>query len=223
MPNLKKRLDEAVRSPQHATPWGDRALADLVEWLNERYPSVTAWIAPSSAPRVRLVMLSPASRLNEAATLLVVQVLDSSVRVLGEGSMECHSEEDFDESLARLVTSDAFARTMYVMEERQAEPAEGILRTGAPRDRDPRSDIAVRVEPEAQKKIAEAAKRHEPVQVDVELLTASPIARGRLGDERAVTCLVSGGFVVALTAAPQTESGQALVRIVGTASKLAEN
>lgn len=69
---------------------------------------------------------------------------------------------------------------MAELERRAGEPVEGFLRSGFPRDRDPRVDVFVEVPSEAQLLLAHAHLGWAEPRVDgvrVRLVGASPVAR----------------------------------------------
>ncbi len=154
----------------------------------------------------------PVTRPGDAHTLLVVKGHGGRVIKLGPEQRLVFSKEELQEHLVSLVQSESFRASLKDLERLAAEPVEGFLRSGYPRDRDPSNDVFVEVAPDVQQRLAKVClDTAQPTGVEdvrVRLAGPSPIGRGVFQDRKdKLKWLVSGGVVVKLAGMPRDDGG----------------
>ncbi len=203
-----------------AKHWVVEVLEDFAAYLNERHGAeVHARLVGSGVPDALRLQLSPATRPNEASTALVVQGGNRGAIALGVEQTLFRTRQAFEEYLVDRFSSREFKDALRILASRNAEPAEGYLRSGSPLDRDPRRDVMVSVPADVQRRIADAATKGQRVELDpfeAEVLSPNATAQGTLDPAVSPRWLVSGGFVIEIAEARVT--GKTAIQLRGTVS-----
>jgi hypothetical protein len=201
------------RKDKEGPHWSRAILDEFAEWITKKSgQNVYARTTETGVPEGTRLVWGPLNRLGDTSTLLVVSGQGDRAIKLGVGQNLYMSKEAMQADIVSLVESEAFQESMAELERRAGEPVEGFLRSGFPRDRDPRVDVFVEVPPEEQLRLAKACLGWaEPrvAGVRVHLVQPSPIANGIFQERKGILCwLVSGGVVTKLDLPLQEDGGQ---------------
>jgi hypothetical protein len=132
--------------------------------------------------------------------VLVVFTTVGQATVLGQHQQLFWREKDFEEYLLHFVRLPAFVRTLKALERRNSEPAEGFLRVGKPRHRNPDQDVFVEIPQDVQLQIGRAYRDGRDALIDafdVKTSLGPPVARGAI-DATKPEWLLAAGIVVEL-------------------------
>jgi hypothetical protein len=201
------------RKDDEGPHWSRAILDEFAEWIRKKSEGrVYARTEGMGVPEGTRLVWGPVNRLGDTSTLLVVSGQGDRAIKLGVAQQLYMSREAMQADLVSLVESEAFRESMAELEQRADEPVEGFLRSGFPRDRDPRVDVFVEVPPDEQRRLVDAHLGWaEPRVIDfrVRLVGPSPIAKGVFQDRKdTLRWLVSGGVVTKLDLPLREDGGR---------------
>ena len=218
MSDFQDQLQEAFgasnpRKNNEEPHWSRAILDEFAEWITKQSGGrVYARNVGTGVPEGIRLVWGPVNRLTDTNTLLVVLGQGNRAIKLGVEQHLYISREEMQADLVGLVESEAFRESMAELERRAGERVEGFLRSGFPRDRNPKDDVFVEVPPEEQRRLADAHLGWAGPRVTdlcVRLVGPSPIAKGVFQDRKdKLGWLVSGGVVTKLDLPPHEDGGR---------------
>jgi hypothetical protein len=204
--NFREAVKAALKGPvvdvdgEMMTQW-DGVLRDFAAILNEE-ELVFAFVRRGATPSVRYLVLAPKGRRDQETTELSMAVTLHAAVVLAGEHRPFTTIDEFEKILVRFAARPSFRESLDILKANADEPVFGFLRFGHATTRNPSHDVLVKISPEEQHRLADAAEAspRESITIRVDPTGPSPLGRGTYDPNKPPRWMVAGGYQLAVEA-----------------------